>query len=165
MFQISKSFVDESCNSSGNTFYFSLFVSILLIILIIISLNNLEKSKCKCSDIPERKFLKEWFIFMIIAQSIFLFFFMIGDEPCYIRFINNYYLYYVALLIGIINFIMIIRLLIYIQILRTKCPCGYGNLEKFIFWYFIIIFSLIALLFTLLLLLGIIIYFMVSKKK
>lgn len=162
--KINSDFVDKICNTSQNSFYLSLTLSIILNILIIISLNNLEKSKCKCSDIPEKRFLKEWFIFNIIVQSLLIFFFLIGNESCYTRFINNNYLYPLTLLIGFINFIMLIRLILYIRILREKCHCGYGNLEKFLFWYLIIIFSIIALFIALLLIMAISTLFMFIKK-
>ncbi len=157
-------FVDNVCNTSQKSFYLSLTITIILLILIIISLNNLEKSKCKCSDIPEKRFLREWFIFNIIIQSLLIFFFLIGNEPCYTRFVNNNYLYPLTLFIGFINFIMLIRLILYIRILREKCPCGYGNLEKFLFWYLIIIFSIIALFITLLLIMSIATLFMFIRK-
>jgi len=162
--KLNSDFVDKVCSTSQKSFYLSLTLSIILNILIIISLNNLEKSKCKCSDIPEKSFLKEWFIFNIIVQSLLIFFFLIGNESCYTRFINNYYLYPLTLLIGFINFIMLIRLILYIRILREKCPCGYGNLEKFLFWYLIIIFSIIALFIALLLIMAISTLFMFIKK-
>ena len=60
---------------------------------------------------------------------------------------------------------MLIRLIMYIKILREKCPCGYGNLEKFLFWYLIIIFSIVALFILLTLLMAIITFFMVMGKK
>lgn len=165
MMKLSKSFIDDICNASTNSFYFSLTLNIILIIVIIISLTNLEKSKCKCSDIPNKRFLKEWFIFLIIIQGLTIFFFMIGKEPCYARFLNNYSIYFVMLIIGFINFIMLFRLFLYVRILRNNCPCGYRNLEKFLFWYLIIAFSIIAFAITLLLILGISTYFIFSGMK
>jgi len=163
--KLSKAFVDDICNSSTKSFYFSLTISIILIIVILISLTNLEKAKCKCSDISEKRFLKEWFIFLIIIQGLTIFFFMIGKEPCYARFLNNYSLYFIMLIVGFINFIMLFRLLLYIRILRNNCPCGYGNLEKFLFWYLIIVFSIIAFAITLLIILGIATFFIFSGMK
>jgi len=162
--KLNSEYIDNICKSSNNTFYLSLTITIILFILIIVSLNNLEKSKCKCSDIPEKRFLKEWFIFNIIIQSLLVFFFLIGSEPCYTRFINNNYLYPLILLIGFINLIMLIRLILYIRILREKCPCGYGNLEKFLFWYLVIIFSIIALFISLFIIMSIATLFMFLKK-
>ena len=163
--KLSKSFIYDICNASTNSFYFSLTLNIILIIVILISLTNLEKSKCKCSDIPNKRFLKEWFIFLIIIQGLTIFFFMIGKEPCYARFLNNYSIYFIMLIIGFINFIMLFRLFLYVRILRNNCPCGYGNLEKFLFWYLIIAFSIIAFAITLLLILGISTYFIFSGMK
>jgi len=165
MIQLNSKIIDNMCNTSNNTFYFSLTLSLILLILILVSLNNLEKAKCDCVNIPQKRFLKEWFTFVIIVQSLLALFFMIGSEPCYVRYVNNYYLYPVTMIISIINLIMLIRLIMYIKILRQNCPCGYGNLEKFLFWYLIIIFSIVALFILLTLLMAIITFFMVMGKK
>lgn len=165
MFLLSEDLVNESCNNSQNSFYFGMTMSILLLVLILISVRNLEKSKCKCADIPEKIFLKEWFTFSLLFQAILIFFFMISEEPCYVRFANNYFIYPITLLFGIINFVMVIRLLIYIQKLRHGCPCGYGNLEKFIFWYFVSVFSIAAFFIVIVLILSVSTFFVFLNKK
>lgn len=162
--QVNPKFIDNMCKTSQRSFYVSLTISIILIVLIIISLHNIEKAKCKCADIKEKKFLKEWFIFNIILQLSLIFFFLLGKEECYVRFINNYYLYFFTMIIGIINLVMLIRLIIYLRILRNNCPCGYGNLEKILFWYLVIIFSIIALFISLFIIMSIATFFMFLKK-
>lgn len=162
--KVNDSIINNMCKNSGNGMYLSLTLSIIFLILIIVSLNNLEKSKCKCSDIPEKRFLREWFIFMIIMQSLFIFFFLIGKEPCYVRFLNNYYLYIISMIFGIINIVMLIRLILYLRILRNNCPCGYGNIEKFLFWLLVIQFSIIALFLLIIIIMAIATAFMFIKK-
>ena len=165
MFLLSEELVNETCSNSQNSFYFGMTMSILLLVLILISVRNLEKSKCKCADIPEKIFLKEWFTFSLLFQAILIFFFILSEEPCYVRFANNYFIYPITLLFGIINFVMVIRLLIYIQKLRHGCPCGYGNLEKFIFWYFVSVFSIAAFFIVILLILSISTFFVFLNKN
>ncbi len=162
--KMNDSIINDVCKNSGNSIYLSLTLSIIFLILIIVSLNNLEKSKCKCSDIPEKRFLREWFIFMIIMQSLFIFFFLIGNEPCYARFLNNNYIYIISMILGVINIVMLIRLILYLRVLRDNCPCGYGNIEKFLFWFLVIIYSMIGLFLLSIIIMMIITAFMFIKK-
>lgn len=136
--------------------YFIYGISILLNILIIISLFKVEKINCNCSNIPEKQYLKEWFIFNAIFNLLFLISFLLSDKACYYYLLENSFIYVIIFVINIITFIQLIRLLSYLNIMRSKCECGYGNLEAFLFWYFIIIFSLIGLLLVMGIILGLI---------
>jgi len=59
---------------------------------------------------------------------------------------KNTLLYVITNVIFFISIVMIIRMLVYLNILRKGCECGYGNLEKFLFWYLAIIISLLIFL-------------------
>ena len=112
---------------------------IIVSIIIIVSLDKLEKSNnCDCSKIPERRFIKEWFIFIIIFSIIKIIIFSIYSETCWNNFNEHPYIYGVLLIISLINLVMFVRLFIYLNILRQNCECGYGNKEIFIFWYLIV---------------------------
>ena len=64
-----------------NKFIYAIYgLSLLFNILIIISLLQIEKIDCNCANIPEKKFLKEWFIFNLIFNTIFLLLFIISDK-------------------------------------------------------------------------------------
>jgi hypothetical protein len=160
-----EAFIDEMCPTYNRNFYLSFTLMIIIKIIIIISLINIEKSNCECAKIPERRFLKEWFIIAIILSSILFITFLIGDEPCYLRFINNNSLFIVMLIFGLINYIMLFRLLLFLRVMRRSCECGYGNIEKFLFWYLVIMFSLIALMILLSILMIVIVGFKFFSNK
>jgi len=118
----------------------------ILTILILYWLFKIDK--CPCTHIPEGKYLKEWFIFDIIFSILFFVYLItIGD-------LNNSFsneLLFIVIIITIINIIMIIRLLIYINKLKEiKCDCGLSKLENFIYYWYIIVFSLFMILLALL---------------
>jgi len=136
---------EDICKNSNRNFYVSIVLSMIVISLIIISLNNIENSKCECADIPEKRFIKEWFIFALVIEILLFLYFIMASEPCYYKFINNNSLYIIFILFGIVNYIMLFRLLWYLRIMRNKCECAYGNIEKFLFWYLVIMFSIVAL--------------------
>jgi hypothetical protein len=138
--------IEKMCPSYNRNFYVSFSLMILVLILIIVSLDNIEKSNCECAKIPEKRLLKEWFIIALIIGVIFLLFFIFSNEPCYLKFINNNYLYIFVIVFALVNYIMLFRLLLYLRIMRKNCECGYGNLEKFLFWYLVIVFSFVALM-------------------
>ena len=141
------------------SFYISMnnngIVSIIITILILYWLFKIDK--CPCTHIPEGKYLKEWFIFDIIFSILFFVYLItIGD-------LNNSFsneLLFIVIIITIINIIMIIRLLIYINKLKEiKCDCGLSKLENFIYYWYIIVFSL----FMILLALALLYYFFIDK--
>ena len=151
------------CKGYNRNFYLSLILLIITISLILISLNNIEKSSCECAKIGEKRFIKEWFIFVLIFQIIILIIFLTSNEPCYIKFIQGNYIYITMMIIGLLNYVMLFRLLLYLRILRNGCECGYNNIEKFLFWYLVIIFSIIGLLIFLSMLMFIITGFKLLK--
>lgn len=138
--------LDKMCPSYNRNFYVSFTLMLIMIILVIVSLDNIEKSNCECANIPEKRFIKEWFIIALILGVILFASFIFGSEPCYAKFVANNYLYIFVIIFGLLNYIMLFRLLLYLRIMRNKCECGYGNLEKFLFWYLVIIFSFVALM-------------------
>jgi hypothetical protein len=121
------------------------------VILTIIILYWLFKiDKCPCTHISEGKYLKEWFIFDIVFSILFFVYLVtIGDLNK--SFSNE--LLFIVIIIIIINIIMIIRLLIYINKLKEiKCDCGLSKLENFIYYWYIVAFSLLLFMILLALL-------------
>ena len=146
LFNLNEEQLDKICSSYNRNFYVSFSLMIIIIILIIVSLENIDKSNCECANIPEKRFLKEWFIISLILGVLFMVSFIFGSESCYIKFVTNNYLYLFVIIYALINYIMLFRLLLYLRIMRRNCECGYGNIEKFLFWYLVIAFSFIALM-------------------
>ena len=122
----------------------SIIFGIIIAAVILSSLDKLEHSNCKCAELPERRFLKEWFVFMIVYFITLLILFGFSNEACWNNFSNNPFIYGFMIIVALINIVMLIRLFIYIRLLRNNCSCGYGNKEAFIFWYLIIVFSIWA---------------------
>ena len=141
------------CPTYNKFIYASYLLTVVFNILIITSLVNIEKLGCQCADIPEKRFLKEWFIFNLIFNIMVLFFFIIGDKACYFYIYKYTPVYVITTVVYLITFVMLIRMLAYLNIMRKGCTCGYGKLESFLFYYFIIIFSFIALFILLLIIL------------
>ena len=122
---------------------FSIVTQIFTIIIVTFILNWLNKIKsCKCTDIPERKFLPEWYSFFSIWIIISLLF--------YIAYSANPYEYpmivtLISIIISIINIAMVIRLFIYIRKLKQmNCDCGLSQEENIIYYYLIVAFSFVA---------------------
>lgn len=126
---------------------FSIVLKIFTIIFTIFILNWLNKIKnCRCANLPERKFLPEWFSFFIIWLIIILIIYIAYNAN-----VAEYPIIVIVLeiIIFIINLAMIIRLFIYIRKLREiKCDCGLSQEENIIYYILIIAFAFIA--FTLL---------------
>jgi hypothetical protein len=135
-----KDAMKDNTNDTNKTYGYSLFMIILGLVIYFFILNWLTKvHKCKCAIIPESLYLKEWFSFTIIYLIIILLYLLFNGS-----YNNSGILLYLSMIIGIINFIMIIRLLIYIHKLKEiKCDCGLTMQENIIYYYFIIIFSII----------------------
>ena len=137
--------IGRDCTNNNIYSFILMAIGIAINIVIIVSLNNLEHSNCKCAELSERRFIKEWFMFLIFFNLTIFLLFTISNEACWANFINYPFIFGSMLIFGLINIIMIIRLFIYVRILRNSCSCGYGNKEIFIFWYLIILFSMWAL--------------------
>ena len=122
---------------------FSIVTQIFGLIIVTFILNWLNKIKtCKCTDIPERKFLPEWFsfftIWVIISLAMFIAY---GANP------SEYPVIFIVLsmIVIIINLVMVIRLFIYIRRLKEmNCDCGLSQEENIIYYYLIIVFAFIA---------------------
>jgi hypothetical protein len=93
----------------------SLLIGILIEFYILYWLDKMNKCPCS-SDLSEKKYLYEWFIFMIIWSFIYGILFLIYDAiiPSTLNIINS--------IIVFIHFIMFVRLFIYLKKLKeTKC--------------------------------------------
>lgn len=135
----------SGCAIGNGTLFISLTLGIILNLIFISSLNNLEKlSNCDCASMPERRYLKEFFVFVIFFQLVMIILFAVSNFDCWEHFYNYPIIFASYVIVGLLNLIMLIRLFIYVRLLKNNCKCAYGNMEKFIYWYFVIVFSLIA---------------------
>jgi len=133
---------------------FSIIVSIVSIMISLFILDWLNKiAKCKCANIPEGLFLREWWVFLIIWQIFFLFLYIAyeTDQNEYPIFINI-----LSVIIAFVTIIMIIRLFIYIRRLRDmNCDCGLSPEQNIIYYYLLLLFAVVVFI-----ILGIILMFM-----
>lgn len=121
----------------------SIIITILYLIISLFILDWLNKiAKCKCTNIPERNFLPEWWTFIII-WTIFMLILYIAyetDEDEYPMFIKI-----LGAIFSIINLVMIVRLFIYIRRLKEmNCDCGLSPEQNLIYNYLILLFSILA---------------------
>ena len=138
----------QSCTMGNISMYSATIIMIIIAMVIITSLNNLEHSNCKCANLPERRFIKEWFIFLILFYIILLLSFGLSNEDCWSSFYNYPFIYGIMLIVGLVNLVMFIRLFLYVRLLRNNCSCGYGNKERFIYWYLLILFCIWGFIFV-----------------
>lgn len=137
--------INENTNiqKSSSLKYVRIFIMIIVIALNIFILNWLLKvHKCKCANIKEALYLKEWYMFLI-TTNIISFIIIIFDIS-----INNlnliYFIAFISLILTIVSFVMIIRLLIYISKLKkNNCDCGMTTQENIIYYWYIVIFSIL----------------------
>jgi len=131
----------------GNNSFFE-FIYLIIIILIIVSLNEIDKSKCECGK-TNRKFIKEWFIFLLIFKLLFVFLFLmvIAFSPFRIEALGGIMIVFfiIYLIIGITTFVMEVRLFLYLNDMRKTCECAFKTKEQILFWFYLIYFSLIIL--------------------
>jgi hypothetical protein len=147
--------VKTSEEVSENSYTTGLFIIIFGLVISFFILNWLTKvNKCKCANIKESRYLKEWFTFIIFCQIIVAIYFIISGEYPY-----SPAIFIIWLIIVLINLAMTIRLVIFIHKLKEiKCDCGMSLQENIIYYWYIIGFSI--LLFVILLaLLGFLISF------
>jgi hypothetical protein len=110
----------------------------ILTILILYWLFKIDD--CKCTHIEEGKYLKEWFLFEIIIQVIF-FVYLIATGNLNSNYSNI--LTFIAIIIAVISLVMVIRLVIFIHKLKEiNCNCGLTKLENFIYYWYIVGFSI-----------------------
>jgi hypothetical protein len=142
--------ITENCSTQNMIYYISLIISIILELIIIKGLDEIyNNTACKCDKIKNKgKYLKEWFIFMIIYKLSIFFMFLISGEECFDT-INKYNIIIIfGTIVSIINIIMLVRLFIYINSIRKDCSCSYGTTQKFIYWYLLILFSIFVISIT-----------------
>ena len=112
---------------------------VILSILILYWLFKIDD--CKCTHISEGKYLKEWFLFEIIFQILF-YIYLISTGNLNLNYTNV--LLFIGIILTVINLVMIIRLLIFIHKLKEiNCDCGLTKLENFIYYWYIVGFSII----------------------
>ena len=144
------SVVDKYSSATG----FSITISIVSIMISLFILDWLNKiALCKCSNIPEGMFLREWWVFLIIWKIFYLILFIayeadVNEFPLFINILS--------LIIGIVTIIMIVRLFMYIRKLRDmKCDCGLSPEQNIIYYYLLVLFGVLVFV-----ILGIILMFM-----
>ena len=128
-------------------------ISIIITTLILYWLFKIDN--CKCTHIEEGKYLKEWFIFTIIFDIIFIIYFIYLSvsgknnlllENMDFHNIKNIIIFF-GIIVALINLVMIIRLLVFIHKLKEiNCNCGLTKLENFIYYWYIVGFSIILVM-------------------
>jgi len=153
--KVNSSLTKSSSSSSpkcivGNGILVAAFIiGITLNILIIVSLTNIEKlANCDCSKLPYKDYVKEWFSFIIFYKIVMLIGFSFSSFECWELFSNYTPIYVINLIVMLMSLIMIIRLFLYLREIRKNCNCAYGGLEKFLYWFYLIYFSIILALIT-----------------
>ena len=124
-------------------------IGIIIISFIIYWLNKMNR--CPCSEkLSEKEYLFDWFKFMIIWLIIYIIIII------YVNGIIPTPIYIMNLIFGFINLIMFIRLFIYLRKLReTKCNCGTLKELNVIYYYLIIVFSIMAVFIFIIIIVGI----------
>ena len=119
-------------------------IYLMIIILIIISLNEIDKSGCECGKTNDKHLIKEWFIFYLIFRIIIGLIIMISirnNDLLTITTVLN-----IASIVDLITIIMEIRLLLYLNKMRRTCDCAFKMKERFLFWFYLTYF-LISVIF------------------
>jgi hypothetical protein len=121
-------------------------IALLFMIYILNWLNNIDK--CLCSNLPEGKYLKEWFSFYIVVIIAWYFILILFG-------INNSVVRFFAIpisILGLINLVFIIRTIMYIHKLKkNKCKCGSAFQQSAIYAVLLFEVSIIALFLTIIL--------------
>ncbi len=137
-----------------NYSYIFIVVALLFYIYMLNWLNNIDK--CSCSHIPEGRYLKEWFVFMIIVDIVWLFLVIAFG-------LNNIYVQTLAgflIITSVITFIFIVRTVLYIRKLKkNKCLCGSRFQRESIYDVLLIYLSIVSILLIILLVLFIMSFF------
>lgn len=124
---------------------FNIIIKIITIIIATFILDWLNKIKsCKCTNIPERKFLAEWFSFLVLWLIFEMIMYIVynADPSTYPTFFI-----FVSFIVTIIHLIMIIRLFLYIRKLREmNCDCGLSQEQNIIYYYLIVAFAFVGFL-------------------
>jgi hypothetical protein len=150
-------------NNNYNFNSFPFIINIAAAILVIYSMNQIEKnaSVCQCSINPKKRFIKEWFLIFITINFInifasLIFVYFIFSQIKNINSVFKYIYIYIGylIIIGIIHFIMVVRTFLYLNYLRNSCTCAYNLPEKILFWYFLISISLVITILSALFIIG-----------
>jgi hypothetical protein len=145
----SKSLNSSNSSNSSTPYGLIIFSFIIGLGITFFILNWLIKvDKCKCANIEEAKYLKEWYMFLIVYQILFGIYMLAtydSEQPSAF--------FVISLIINLITFVMIVRLVIYIHKLKEiKCNCGMTLQENIIYYWFIVFFSIILFIILLTLL-------------
>jgi len=127
----------------------SLIIIVIIHVFIIHWLNKMNSCKCS-SNLSEKKYLYEWFMFMIIWLIIYNLILISngGVISTPITILNSIF--------GFINIVMIIRLFIYLKKLREiNCNCGTLKELNTIYYYLIFVFSILAFYIIIMIIAGI----------
>ena len=124
---------------------FTIIIQIITIIIATFILDWLNKIKsCKCTNIPERKFLAEWYSFLVLWLIFGMIMYIVynADPSTYPTFFL-----FLMFIVTIINIVMIIRLFLYIRKLREmNCDCGLSQEQNIIYYYIILVFAFVGFL-------------------
>lgn len=124
---------------------FTIIIQIITIIIATFILDWLNKIKsCKCTNIPERKFLAEWYSFVVLWLIFGMIMYIVynADPSTYPTFFL-----FLMFIVTFINVVMIIRLFLYIRKLREmNCDCGLSQEQNIIYYYLILVFAFVGFL-------------------
>ena len=139
-----KSNNDRKYSATTGIFIVGAIFGLIISMFILNWLNKI--SKCPCANLPEKEWIREWIMFLIVWQIINLIGFIVNDG---VRINSDLYSFLgiLSFIIGIINIINIIRIFIYIRRLKEiNCDCGLSVQENIIYYWIIVIFALWGLL-------------------
>ena len=131
-------------NQSSTSYWIGLVSVIISIGISYFILDWLVKvNKCKCANIEEALYLKEWYMFLIAYQIIIGIYYMVAGD----NIDKSGILLFISIIVSIITFVMIVRLLIFIHKLKEiKCDCGMSVRENIIYYWYIVVYSIILFL-------------------
>jgi len=123
-----------------------IFGMVLGIVISMFILNWLVKiSKCPCANLPEKEWIREWIMFIIIWQIISLLVYIANDGVPMVY--TNIVVAVLSIIVTIINIANIIRIFIYIRRLKEiNCDCGLTLQENFIYYWIIFAFAVWGLI-------------------
>jgi hypothetical protein len=123
-----------------------IFGAVLGIVISMFILNWLVKiSKCPCANLPEKEWIREWIMFIIIWQIISLLVYIANDGVPMVY--TNIVVAVLSIIVTIINIANIIRIFIYIRRLKEiNCDCGLTLQENFIYYWIIFAFAVWGLI-------------------
>ena len=140
----SSNYYDNNQSSTSTSYWIGLIVIIISIGISYFILDWLVKvNKCKCANIEEALYLKEWYMFLIAYQIIIGIYYMVAGD----NIDKSGILLFISIIVSIITFVMIVRLLIFIHKLKEiKCDCGMSVRENIIYYWYIVVYSIILFL-------------------